>query len=334
MLAAIDMNSNRLVNLPAPISADEPIRLADASILNGNGTLVINPLPTGGTTGQVLIKNSNTNFDTLWSSSLTSLTAVTVAGNVNATNVTAVNLNATSAVFSPNLIGGSGAASSVAVRSTSGTGSSDAIFFQTGPSGSIRWQIDTNGFLAGGVNITTSNSMPLTINTTAQSSKGLQLNGTDNHFIIMSPSLGGGTLNGVVQSGDNGILYTGASGPGSGAFVLAPWNNLPCGLRMDSNGNIINIGGIVSSDPVDGVGYTTGSGATVTQLTSKSTPVTINAINGTIVMNAASLATATTVAFSVTNSSVGANDNCILAIASGATAGAYQLLVMLAQLVS
>src|ERR1700744_6140059 len=58
------MNSNQIINLPSPISPQSPLRLKDANILNGGGT--INSIPTGGTTGQVLTKNSNTSCDASW----------------------------------------------------------------------------------------------------------------------------------------------------------------------------------------------------------------------------------------------------------------------------
>ena len=80
------------------------------------------------------------------------------------------------------------------------------------------------------------------------------------------------------------------------------------------------------------LGYNTGSSttapSTVTQATSKSTGVTINASVGQIVTNNAALAAATEVAFVVTNSAVSAYDVPIVALASGATtAGTYLLSV-------
>lgn len=63
MGAAIDMNSNHIINLPAPVGASEPLRLQDAASIVG-GTFT--PLPIGGTTNQVLKKNSNTNYDVGW----------------------------------------------------------------------------------------------------------------------------------------------------------------------------------------------------------------------------------------------------------------------------
>lgn len=74
MGASIDMNHNSILNLPAPSTNFEPLRVIDASTLNGGGTISVSSLPIGGTTGQVLAKNSNTNFDAIWE------TITTVAG--------------------------------------------------------------------------------------------------------------------------------------------------------------------------------------------------------------------------------------------------------------
>lgn len=62
----LDMNSFHILNLPSPGSLNEPIRVVDVNTLNGGGTITVNPLPAGGTTGQVLEKNSNTSYDTGW----------------------------------------------------------------------------------------------------------------------------------------------------------------------------------------------------------------------------------------------------------------------------
>lgn len=73
------------------------------------------------------------------------------------------------------------------------------------------------------------------------------------------------------------------------------------------------------------VGYSTGTGGTVTQITSKSTGVTLNKRCGQITMNAAALAAAAEVSFTLTNSTVAATDVVMVSIASGATAGAYSV---------
>ena len=64
MLSNLDMNSNQIINLTAPLSANSPLRLQDANTLNGGGT--IQSIPSGGTTGQILSKTSNTSYAVNW----------------------------------------------------------------------------------------------------------------------------------------------------------------------------------------------------------------------------------------------------------------------------
>jgi len=72
------------------------------------------------------------------------------------------------------------------------------------------------------------------------------------------------------------------------------------------------------------LGYSAAAQGAVTQLTSKSTAVTLNNSAGRITMNNASLATATNATFTLNNSMIGANDAVILTISGGqATAGSY-----------
>lgn len=75
------------------------------------------------------------------------------------------------------------------------------------------------------------------------------------------------------------------------------------------------------------IGYSTGTGGTVTQGTNKATGVTLNKRCGAITMNSASLNAATEVSFTLTNSFITANDVVYVCIKSGATAGAYNVQV-------
>ena len=73
-------------------------------------------------------------------------------------------------------------------------------------------------------------------------------------------------------------------------------------------------------------GYTAAAQGTVTQLTSKSTGVTLNKSAGRITMDAASLATATNATFTLNNSLISANDTVILTISGGqVTPGSYNV---------
>jgi hypothetical protein len=100
-------------------------------------------------------------------------------------------------------------------------------------------------------------------------------------------------------------------------------------LLYNLNGAVAGTG--IVFDPTTGTrftlpfGYGTGAGGTVTQATSKSTGVTLNTRCGTITMNAAALADATTVSFTLTNSQIAATDVVMLNHASAGTAGAYTL---------
>jgi hypothetical protein len=71
------------------------------------------------------------------------------------------------------------------------------------------------------------------------------------------------------------------------------------------------------------LGYTAEASGTVTQLTDKSTGVTLNKSAGQITLNNAALANITNVSFTLTNSTISAKDVIILSVSSGATAGAY-----------
>lgn len=66
-------------------------------------------------------------------------------------------------------------------------------------------------------------------------------------------------------------------------------------------------------------------GGTVTQITSKATGVTLDKSCGEITLDAAALASDTTVSFTLTNSAIGAKDVLVLNHVSGGTAGAYTL---------
>ena len=74
------------------------------------------------------------------------------------------------------------------------------------------------------------------------------------------------------------------------------------------------------------IGYSAAAQGTVTQLTDKSTGVTLNKSAGRITMNNAALAGATAVSFVLTNSLISANDTMIVCVASnttGSALGAY-----------
>ena len=152
------------------------------------------------------------------------------------------------------------------------------------------------------------------------------------HTIVAS----GDTIGGVTFEASNGTAFVETASI-SAAVDGTPGasNDMPSRLSFfttaDGAGTpaerlrISNGGDVRAFAPLGGIGYGTGAGASVTQATSKSTGVTINAVCGRITMNGASLTTGAEVRFTVTNSAVEATDVVLVVIASGATTGTYQV---------
>jgi len=95
-------------------------------------------------------------------------------------------------------------------------------------------------------------------------------------------------------------------------------------LGPDTSVTSLTATGAITSTGTGGVGYATGAGGAVTQGTSRTTGVTLNKRCGAITMFTAA-GSATAASFTVTNSTVGANDVIILNQASGTNL--YVLLV-------
>jgi hypothetical protein len=99
-------------------------------------------------------------------------------------------------------------------------------------------------------------------------------------------------------------------------------NTKPIGVAYEDQ-NIVGADRILTDNEL---GYTAAAQGTVTQLTDKSTAVTLNRSAGRITMNNASLATATNATFTFNNNLISANDTVILTISGGqATAGSYNV---------
>jgi len=97
--------------------------------------------------------------------------------------------------------------------------------------------------------------------------------------------------------------------------------NAQTGGVLDPSRDLVIKGQIVSSGPrtnAAGVGYADGAGASVTQLTNRTTAVTINALCGTITTNNTSLAAEAAASFTVTNNCVQVGDVVVIAQRSGA----------------
>jgi hypothetical protein len=112
---------------------------------------------------------------------------------------------------------------------------------------------------------------------------------------------------------------------GSGALVFADTPTLVTPVIGAATGTSLSTSGSQLITGTGKQGYDTGSGGTVTQLTNKSTGVTLDKTNGSITMDAANLGADTTVSFTLTNSTIEAGDILVMNHISGGTAGSYTL---------
>jgi hypothetical protein len=125
------------------------------------------------------------------------------------------------------------------------------------------------------------------------------------------------------SSANLAAALTDETGTGAAVFANTPTLVTPVigaatGTSLSTTGNIV-----ISS--TGKVGYATGAGGAVTQATSKSTAVTLSRSTGQITLNAAALAAATTVSFTLTNTVIEAGDILIMNHISAGTAGSYLL---------
>lgn len=107
-------------------------------------------------------------------------------------------------------------------------------------------------------------------------------------------------------------------------------NSKPIGVAFEDQ-DIVGADRIYSSGEI---GYTAAGQGSVTQLTDKSTAVTLNKGAGRITMNAAALAGNTAVSFTMNNSFISANDILILNVGAGAVADPTAYTVYVSNLTS
>lgn len=169
----------------------------------------------------------------------------------------------------------------------------------------------------------------------------------DGNFIYLNSQNGSGNNHGInVGAGaddftiTNNVIGAGPTGSaqqGYGVFIGSGASDDIIVAHNDLRGNATGAFSDGSTSVrkvmwpnVDGsspglIGYPVGSGGTVTQATNKSTGVTLNKPTGTITMNNAALAANTTVSFTLTNSTISANDQIICEHISGGTLFNYSV---------
>ena len=91
---------------------------------------------------------------------------------------------------------------------------------------------------------------------------------------------------------------------------------------QDGQGNIKStstVGAVLSTSPSAGIGYATGAGGSVIQITNRSTGVTLNTVCGSIQTDTTSLAAGASAEFVVTNSRVAIGDVVVVSQRSGSS---------------
>lgn len=104
------------------------------------------------------------------------------------------------------------------------------------------------------------------------------------------------------------------------ATLSARIDALAAAIRDKINAHTTQIAGKLSV-----FGYTTGSGGTIVQATSKATAVTLNKATGEITLAATALAAATIVTFALNNSTLAAGDQLVCTHHATGTFGAYTI---------
>jgi hypothetical protein len=127
-----------------------------------------------------------------------------------------------------------------------------------------------------------------------------------------------GTANNVYLYASNTDLAIGTSSANAIHFVVN--GSITDAMSINSTGTVNVAGNLYAGS---GLGYTTGSGGAITQLTSRTTGVTLNKPSGQITLTSNAMATGTSNTFVFTNSSISANDFIMINHWSGGTLGNY-----------
>jgi hypothetical protein len=264
------------ITVPTPVSNDQWMLLQPASSL-ATGTITL-PLNTGVPDGtSVLITTTQ------------EVSSLTIA------------LNGASAIY--------GGVTSL------GAGTATTLRFYE-PTNSW-YQINSEAVFAGGIQNWVSNpsSANLLAAMTDETGTGLLVFGTSPTLItptITNPTVSTGTFTspalvtpvlGTVTSGNISNCTS------TSMVMVTPVIGAATGTSLVASGTIVSTGGT-------GVGYATGAGGAVTQITSRTTGVTLNKTTGAITLFSAA-GTTTAATFTVTNSAVLATDLIILNQKSG-----------------
>lgn len=144
--------------------------------------------------------------------------------------------------------------------------------------------------------------------------------------LILSTANSAGTVTEFLRGDSNQNVGLGSYAPVSGNGLLqfasgtTKANGIAWGtdtfLYRDASNSLLTDGAFRSKGATSGIGYATGAGGAVTQITSRTTGVTLNTINGEITLVSAA-GSAVAASFTVTCSAMAATDHVVLNQKSG-----------------
>lgn len=140
---------------------------------------------------------------------------------------------------------------------------------------------------------------------------------------LTSPVLNGATFDALALGTPASGTLTNCDGLPAATGISGLGTNVATFLGTPASADLT----VLSLKTSGALGYTTGAGGTVTQITSKATSVTLNELCGRITLHNASLAAATSVTFALSNTTIEATDAVFAYRQSAGTANAYQVTV-------
>lgn len=227
----LDVNSNQIVNLPQPATANSPLRLQDLDTFVGGGT--VTNIPSGGNTGDRLVKSSNANYAVAWGSEAADLTAGTNIA-ITGTSPATISLVAAPTTLGTNITGTASGLTSGNVTTNANltgpitsVGNTTSIASQTG-TGS-KFVVDTSPTLVT-PNLGTPSAIVLTNATGTAASLTAGHVTTNANLTGAVTSVGNAASLGSFTSANLSTALTDETGSGAAVFATSPALVTPTGI--------------------------------------------------------------------------------------------------------